>query len=256
MNNQVWARTSDDDGKTWSAARDLTRSARDFENWGAVFTGPGGAIQTRTGRLLVPAAMKFDAYSVQAQAGGFTGPMNAMRAYAFYSDDKGETWKRGGLVQAFTNENQLVELADGAILMDARQGMGDYRWQMISQDGGASWSRPQLGNKVTTIAAGIERVAPDLLLWSGLGGPGRRHLVVRVSRDEGQTWTGERTVYGGPAAYSDLTVTGDGMVGIIWERGVSDGYQFVTLTRVNREWLEEEARSEKREARSGSPGIR
>jgi len=56
-NNQVWARSSDDHGVTWSAPRDLTRPARDFDHWGAVFLGPGGAIQTRSGRLLIPAAM-------------------------------------------------------------------------------------------------------------------------------------------------------------------------------------------------------
>ena len=237
-NNQVWARTSDDHGKTWSTPRDLTRSARDFDHWGAVFLGPGGAIQTRSGRLMVPSAMKFDAYMVMGQAGSFSGAMNAMRSYPLYSDDKGETWKRGEPVLAFTNENQLVELADGAILMDARQGGGEHRWQMISQDGGVTWSRPQPGHKETTIATGIERFSPNRLLWSGLLGPGRRHLVVRVSYDEGQTWANEKTIYGGPAAYSDLTMLDDGTAGIIWERGVSDGYQFVTFTRINREFLE------------------
>ena len=61
---------------------------------------------------------------------------------------------------------------------------------------------------------------------------------MRVSYDEGQTWANEKTIYGGPAAYSDLTMLDDGTAGIIWERGVSDGYQFVTFTRINREFLE------------------
>ena len=72
-NNQVWARSSDDHGVTWSAPRDLTRAARDFDHWGAIFLGPGGAIQTRNGRLLIPAAMKYDAYWVVGQVSGFTG---------------------------------------------------------------------------------------------------------------------------------------------------------------------------------------
>jgi sialidase-1 len=237
MNNQVWARSSDDHGKTWSAPRDLTRAVRDFDRWGAIFLGPGGAIQTRGGRLLIPAAMSYDAYFVMGQVGGFTGNIETMRAFTFYSDDRGETWQRGEIVKAFSNENQLVELADGAILMDARQNSGEHRWLMTSFDRGKTWSRPLAGQKAPTIAAAIERFAPGLLIWSGPAGPGRKHLVVRTSFDEGQTFAVERTIYGGPAAYSDLTMLDDGAAGAIWERGVSGGYQFVTFTRIGRDFL-------------------
>ena len=236
-NNQVWARWSDDHGKTWSAARDLTRSARDFEHWGAVFLGPGGAIQTRGGRLLIPAAMKYDAYTVLGQIGGATANVETLRAYTMYSDDHGESWKRSEPVLAFSNENQLVELADGAIMMDARQNAGEHRWLMTSFDGGMTWSRPLAGQRVTTIAAAIERFSPASILWSGPAGPGRKHLVVRVSHDEGQTFSRERTIYGGPSAYSDLTMLDDGSAGLIWERGVSDGYQFITFSRIVGEFL-------------------
>ncbi len=102
-NNQTWIRYSDDNGATWSAARDITRSARDYNVWGAMFAGPGGAIQTRTGRLMIPAAMKFDEHFVMATFGAFDGPLDVLRAYVLYSDDHGETWARGSLVRAFTN---------------------------------------------------------------------------------------------------------------------------------------------------------
>ncbi|HSB14116.1 MAG TPA: sialidase family protein, partial [Bryobacteraceae bacterium] len=87
MNNQTWARYSGDHGQTWSAAIDITKNARDFDNWGAMFTGPGGAIQTRSSRLLIPAAMKPDTYSIWLSAGEFRGTMEFMRAYVVYSDD-------------------------------------------------------------------------------------------------------------------------------------------------------------------------
>ena len=122
-------------------------------------------------------------------------------------------------------------------MMDARQNAGEHRWLMTSFDAGKSWSRPLAGQKVTTIATGIERLAPGMLLWTGPLGPGRKHLVARVSDDEGQTFSNERTIYGGPAAYSDLTMLDDGSAGVIWERGVSDGYQFVTFTRLDRVFL-------------------
>ncbi|MCC6860261.1 MAG: exo-alpha-sialidase [Bryobacterales bacterium] len=243
--NQTWTRYSDDNGRSWSAPRDITRSARDYDNWGAMFLGPGGGIQTRGGRLLIPAAAKFDEYGIWVSVGGFHGTLNVLRAYALLSDDHGETWRRGRLLQAFTNENQLVELAGGEILMDARQGDGGHRWRVISTDGGQTWSTPRPGQAVTEIAAGIERYTlksrgddRNRILWTGPAGPGRNNLVIRISYDEGQTFRNERLIYGGLAAYSDLEILGDGTVGVLWERGVAEPYQFITFTRCNREFLE------------------
>ncbi len=243
-NNQTWARYSDDNGRTWSAARDITRSARDYNTWGAMFLGPGGAIQTRTGRLLVPAAAKFDSYSAWLSLPNFFGRLNVLRAYAIWSDDHGETWQRGAMLDAFTNENELVELADGTILMDARQGNGPHRWLAVSKDG-AAWSQPRPGQVVSAIATGIERFTlkssgddRDRIVWTGPAGPGRNRLVIRTSYDEGQTFHNERTIYGGPAAYSDIALLADKTLGILWERGRQEGYEFITFTRLNREFLE------------------
>lgn len=243
--NQTWLRSSDDHGRTWSQPRDITRDARDFEYWGAMFLGPGGAIQTKSGRLLLPAAMCPDPCSAMAAVPGWQGSLSLMRAYTVYSDDHGTTWHRGNPLPALTDENQLVELADGAVMMDARQGSGERRWVGVSRDGGTRWNRPVPGQALTPVATSIERYTlkaagadRDRLLWTGVAGPGRRHLVVRVSYDEGQTWTNERTLYGGLAAYSDLTVLKDGTVGVLWERGVSELSQYITFTRFNREFLE------------------
>lgn len=168
-----------------------------------------------------------------------------MRAYAIYSDDHGSTWQRGELLEAFTNENQLVELADGAILMDARQNSGGYRWVGISPDAGQTWSTPRAGQAVTPVATAIERYTlqtsgddRNRILWSGPAGPGRLGLVVRISYDEGQTFINEKTIYDGFSAYSDLSVLNDRTVGLLWERGVSSTYQFITFTRFNLEFLE------------------
>ncbi len=233
-NNQMWARFSDDHGKTWSEARDLTQASRVFEHWGAMFLGPGGAVQLRNGRLVLPAAMKYDAYYL-ASAGA---PLLAMQAYVLYSDDHGQSWQRGALAAALTNENQVVELDDGTLLMDARQNSGEHRWLLWSRDGGRTWSKAQPGQTVTAIATGIERLAANTLVWSGPAGPGRRRLVTRLSRDGGLTWRNERTIYGGWSAYSDLALLRDGTLGILWEKGVSEGYESISFTRVNRDFLE------------------
>jgi sialidase-1 len=234
--NQMWARFSDDHGLTWSAPRDLTRDSRDYDNWGAMFLGPGGAIQTRSGRLLLPASTKTDLFAVQATIGTFSGSLGMMRAYVMASDDHGKTWKRGALVPALTNENQLVELANGQILMDARQNDGDHRWFLTSADQGDTWLRPRRGITVTAIATAIERWG-DLLVWTGPTMNNRQNLVLRISRDEGQTWPEQRLIYGGFAAYSDMAILSDASLGLLWERGETDGYQAISFTRFTKDFL-------------------
>ena len=64
--------------------------------------------------------------------------------------------------------------------------------------------------------------------------------MVRISYDEGQTFPVERLIASGPAAYSDLTTLRDKSIGILWERGADHGYQFITFTRLTREFLEPE----------------
>ena len=243
--NKTWARSSDDHGQTWSEAQDITQGARDVEDWGMMFSGSGGAIQSRSGRLLIPAAMQYDTSKIWVSVGDFEGRLNFMRSYVVYSDDHGASWQRGELLHTLSDENQLVELADGAIMMDARQSSGAHRWVAISRDGGKTWSRPRPGQNVTPVATSIERYTlradgddRDRILWTGPTGPGRKSLVVRVSYDEAQTFANEKVIYGGLAAYSDISILKDKTVGVLWERGLSENYQFIAFTHFNLDFLE------------------
>ena len=232
---QTLARYSDDHGVAWSEPIDLTKMARDYDDpkWTCSVVGPGGAIQTRSGRLLAPV-------------------WKTWNTFAIYSDDHGKTWQRGGFAPGLRgNENELVELADGRILMDARQAGGAHRWRAISSDGGKTWARARPGEAVTACACAIERFTlksagddRDRILWTGPKGPGRRTLVVRVSVDEGKTFPHERLISDEAAAYSDLTVLKDKTAGVLWERG---DYRFITFTRFNREFLEPRPTSSKPE---------
>jgi sialidase-1 len=226
---QNLVRTSDDNGLTWSEPIDLTSVARDMKdpNWRCSVPGPGGAIQDRKGRLIVP-IWKVAPWGV----------------LAIFSEDHGKTWKRGQAVPGNRggDENQLVELADGQILMDYRQQSGPHRWLAASSDGGQSWAEPRPGVNVTPVCCAIERLTlksagdgRDRILWTGPKGPGRNKLVARISYDEGQTFQNERPISAEPAAYSDLTILKDKSVGILWERG---DYKFITFTRVDLSWFE------------------
>jgi sialidase-1 len=226
------ARTSDDNGRTWSQPIDVDRVARDRADakWRATVVGPGGMIQDRNGRLIAPAW----------RAGG-------EGVFTIFSDDHGRTWQRGSSVPGdkYGNEDQLVELADGRILIDYRQAKAPHRWMATSGDGGRTWSEPRPGVTVTPVACAIERYTlksagddRDRILWTGPKGPGRRNLVVRVSYDEGLTFPVERPIAEGTACYSDLAILKDKTVGLLWERGVTRNCEFITFTRFDREFLE------------------
>jgi sialidase-1 len=247
---QILARTSGDNGLTWSEPADLTAVTRDLADpkWHCTVAGPGGAICARDGRLVVP-MWRFEPWGV----------------FAAFSEDHGLTWQRGEFVPGVSgDECQLVELADGQLLFDIRQQRGPHRWRATSGDGGRTWSKPYAGEKVTPVCCAIERYSlksagddRDRLLWTGPKGPGRSNLVVRVSDDEGRTFSKERPIATGPAAYSDLAILKDKSVGVLWERGADRGYQFITFTRFDREWLESPGKNSQRNERSqlNSPNV-
>jgi sialidase-1 len=223
------ARYSDDHGVTWSEPIDQTRVARDMDDsqWRISVPGPGGAIQDRKQRLIVP-MWRFAPWS----------------AFAMFSDDHGRTWQRGSHVPGVqgVNEDQLVELANGQILLDMRQHGGPHRWMASSRDGGHSWSAPRPGQTVTPVCCAIERYTlksagddRDRILRTGPKGPGRNKLIVLTSYDEGETFINERLIADEPAAYSDMTILNDKSVGVLWER---DNYRFITFTRLDRGFLE------------------
>jgi sialidase-1 len=226
---QTLARYSSAHGLTWSDPIDLTKVARDYRdpNWQASVVGPGGAIQTKTGRLVAP-----------------VWKVKPCGVFTIFSDDHGQTWQRGGLVpgEQGGDEDQVVELADGRLLLDIRQNGGPRRLLATSSDAGQTWSEPRPGEVVTPVACAIERLTlqsagddRDRIIWTGPKGPGRKTLVARVSYDEGQSFPNERLIADEPAAYSDLTLLPDKTVGVLWERG---DYRFITFTRLSLGFLE------------------
>jgi sialidase-1 len=230
----VWAVKSTDDGATWSPPTEITASVKQGD-WTWYATGPGVGIQTRSGRLVIPANHAIAGTAVH-------------RSHVIYSDDGGKTWHRGGSADPGTNESQVVELADGRLMLNMRNHPpkpGNFRMVATSDDLGRTWSKAvpdrslieppaQASLLRLTIAAARDR---NRLLFSNPAGPGRERMTVRVSYDEGVNWPVSRVVHDGPAAYSSLVVLPDRSIGLLFERGDRSPYEKITFARFTLEWL-------------------
>ena len=59
----------------------------------------------------------------------------------------------------------------------------------------------------------------------------RLRMTVRMSRDEGATWTTVREFGDAPAAYSCLTALPDRTAGCLYETGVKSAYEKIVFAR-------------------------
>ncbi|MFF9116021.1 exo-alpha-sialidase [Streptomyces massasporeus] len=235
---RVWVQHSDDEGRTWSAPREITREAKRPE-WRWYATTPGHAIQLTTGRVVVPANHSLPPTGTD---NGTEGRYNG--GHCLLSDDAGATWRIGyvdddtdGYINA--NETTAAELPDGRVYFNTRNDSPSpgTRADAHSADGGRTLVkpfRPQAGLTAPVCEAAVLQLRdPDLLLYSGPADPGFRALMtIRASTDGGTTWRPAYTVDGLPAAYSDLVRIDTDTVGLLYETGDFGAYETITFRRV------------------------
>lgn len=206
---------SDDDGRTWSAPRNLTRSMKD-PTWRLFLQGPGTGITTSDGVLAIPAQFRDGA--------------GIPHSTVVWSDDRGETWHVGTGARPKTTESSLVELADGSWMLNMRDDRGGSRAVAVTRDRGRTWtehptSRSALPEPVCMASLirferGRPGAADDLLLFSNPAVPRapRRQITVRSSADDGMTWSdGLLLDEGLSAGYSSLVQIDADTVGILYE---------------------------------------
>ena len=223
---QVNAMHSDDDGVTWSAPEDLTPQLKD-PAWNGLFATSGTNIQSSKGRLLLPLAVKDEKGVIGSRDG--------------YSDDHGKTWKTGGWAGTGTDESHAVELPDGAILQNMRN--GHTRAIARSTDGGSTFGPMEHDAALPDPAcnAGIMRTrwrGKDILVFTNAADPAKRRLLtVRLSYDGGRTWPASRVIQAGPAAYSTVIALPHGYVGVLYERGEKISIERITFARFPLDWI-------------------
>lgn len=217
----VWMTYSKDDGRSWAKPYEITSTAKD-PGWGWYATGPGNSIQLRSGRLVVPCDHR-----------RFAG--QARHSHILYSDDHGQTWKLGGSAQPDTNECAVVELNDGSLLLNMRSYARKNRRAIArSADGGITWTSLGLDEALIepVCQASFIRFDKRRLLFSNPSSTKRERMTLRVSRDEGKSWSEGVVLHAGPAAYSSLAALKGGWAGCLYERGQASPYDTVTFAKV------------------------
>lgn len=264
---RVFYMRSDDDGVTWSEAREITSTFDQFRpeyDWRVAAPGPGHAIQLKNGRLLVAVWLSTGA-GTEFGAGKLGHRPSCVST--IYSDDHGATWQRGEIVLDTSDEmpnpseTMPLELEDGRVMLFIRtESAGNRRAVAYSADGATGWSRPVFhpGLYEPICMASVLRMTSSAqggksrVLYSNPDSSAnptrqrvkwgiRENITVKLSYDDGQTWPVAKSIDPGFAGYSDLAVGPDGTIYCIYEGGGREGNMFhnlhMSVARFSLDWL-------------------
>ena len=224
---RVYVLYSDNDGKSWSTPKEITSSVK-HPDWTWYATGPCHGIQLQgkknKGRLVVA-------------ANHMVAGTKTYHSQLIYSDDKGETWKLGGIVNEHGgNESSVVELKNGYLMLNMRnynREESKTRSYAISKDGGETVSQmsylPELiepicqGSTLNYMKKG--KISNNILFSNPASTDKREKMTIKLSENNGKTWPYAYQVYSGPSAYSDLTNLRNGNIGLLYEYGINNPYE-------------------------------
>uniref|UniRef100_A0A8C5S9K5 exo-alpha-sialidase n=1 Tax=Laticauda laticaudata TaxID=8630 RepID=A0A8C5S9K5_LATLA len=250
---------SSNQGISWSHVTDLTEEVIgiSIQDWATFALGPGHGIQLKSGRLLLPA------YTYYIDCKKCFGKLckTTPHAFAFYSDDHGQSWFFGEFVPNLkTVECQMlsVDEEDGShvLLCNARSPLG-FRVQALSTDDGAVFHSGQLVPQLVEPPHGchgsiIGFPAPlyytyfEIPTWVLYSHPtssrSRDNLGIYLNifpRDV-DSWSKPWIIYEGPSAYSDLayielpcsefSATGIPAFACLYENGMQSPYEQISFS--------------------------
>lgn len=236
---RIYVLSSDNDGISWSAPKEITSSVK-HPDWTWYATGPCHGIQLQSkkykGRLVV-------------SANHMVAGTKTYHSQLIYSDDKGETWKLGGIVSKHGgNESSVVELENGDLMLNMRnynREESKSRSYVISKDGGKTVSKMQyLSELVEPICQGSTlnymksgKISNNILFSNPASTDKREKMTIKLSQNNGTTWPYAFLVYPGPSAYSDLVNLPDGNIGLLYEYGTNNAYEKIGFTSISFETL-------------------
>lgn len=196
---------SDDEGKTWSKPINITEPIKrlgdpDTKNWGLIFQGPGNGICMRDGTLVFPAQV----WGIK-EPGGKMG--NKRVGVLVYSKDNGKTWTSSKSMDFGGSESTVAELSDGSLMLNTREGIGSLRSVGTTTDLGETWTKhPSVKTEKGKLRNpfcqallisifnekgryNFGKKAAHALIFSNPNASRRSHMTLKVSTDDGNTWS-------------------------------------------------------------------
>jgi sialidase-1 len=249
---EVWYKTSTDNGQTWSEPVNITTQVSkpnqpelnpnyNFrEDWRSYANTPGHGLQIQKGKYKgrIYIAANHSAGPPQAHSRDYI-------AHGFYSDDHGKTFKLSpDVAYAGSNEAIAAETSDGSLLFNCRNQSGDakFRIQAFTKNAGETWNEVKLMNDLpdpvcqgSMIDFQAEKGKKVLIFSNANSQTKREKLTVRVSHDDGKSWSVGNEIYAGSAAYSDLVVQKDKKIGVLYEK---DDYTKIVYAFFSYDWLQ------------------
>lgn len=213
---QVMMVYSDDDGLTWSKPINFTKQVKKPE-WHFLLHGPGAGITMKDGTLVF--AMQYQDGDKQADGRKKGTPFSTIMT----SKDRGKTWVMGRGIKSNTTEAQVVELADGSLMLNCRDNRGGARTVGVTKDLGQTWELHPTDRKALkepVCMASLLRVGERLVFSNPNTRKGRYKMTLKVSEDDGMTWPEKwNTLYDSRSGsgYSCLAPIGKDQVGVLYE---------------------------------------
>jgi sialidase-1 len=217
---------SNDHGKTWSQPKDITSQIskpewhNDFK-----FITSGRGIQTASGTLLH--------CLVNLQNG----------MHVFGSKDHGQSWFLIDTPLEPADESKIVELSDNTWMVNSRINDKGHRYVFNSLDEGKTWtskseialSDPSCNASIISYTFTENGKEKQVLIFTNANSETKReNMTVKLSYDDGNTWTKGKTIYQGRSAYSSLTILENGNIGLFFEK---DDYKQNVFVSFSFDWL-------------------
>jgi sialidase-1 len=257
---EVWYVTSEDGGDTWSSPTNITaqvhrpnqpgvNKAYSFkEDWRSYANTPGHATQFTAGNYKG---------RIYVAANHSSGPpqknFEDYNAHGFYTDDHGQTFSlANSVLLPGSNEATAATLSNGRLILNARNQAGTVKLRHISfsNDGGVSWQENYFDsslvdpvNEGSILEIGHKKGKTILAFSNAADAKKRDNLTLRISYDEGKTWTSNSTknkaiviakapenYKGDYAAYSDLVALDAKRIGVLYEK---ENYSKIVFTICN-----------------------